>query len=242
MAAISIRQLYSRQVWLSDGTDSLWNFQFTGGYLDKTHVKAKMTSPDGLTSELIPINYSADFIGPFQLQVIPVIPAGYQFTIYRDTPKDLPIVNFVDGGRISEVSLDTNAKQAVFIASETIDSVLDELYGVTLIDNEFGYKSMRHMAYTGASSVLAIDNGRAHRKTDGTQVTVPNTLKEEFLTTVINHSAVELPLVFTGGGAILQGSSDATAYNSWLVFPYSLVSMTKVADGIWYISGKVSNV
>lgn len=240
MAATSIRQLYSRQVWLSDGTDSLWNFSFTGGYIDKTHVKAKMTNPATGASELVPINYSTDFVGPYQLRIVPNIPAGYQFTIYRDTPKDLPIVNFQDGGRISEVSLDTNANQAVFIASETVDSVLDELYGVTLIDNEFGYKSMRHEAYTGASTIGVIDNGRAHRKTDGTSVTVPNTLKLEFLTTVINHSALDMPLLFTGGGAILQGSSDATVYSSWTISPYSLVSMTKVADGVWYISGKVS--
>lgn len=240
MAAISIRQLYSRQVWLSDGTDSLWNFQFTGGYLDKTHVKAKMTSPDGLTSELVPINYGTDFIGPFQLQVVPNIPAGYQFTIYRDTPKDLPIVNFVDGGRISEISLDTNAKQAVFIASETIDSVLDELYGVTLIDNEFGYKSMRRQSYTGASSVLLIDNGRAHYKTDGTPVAVPSTLKEEFLSSIINDSASSMSITFPGGGAILQGAADSSLYSTWVLAPYNLVNITHVTAGRWFISGKVA--
>lgn len=240
MAAISIRQLYSRQVWLSDGTDSLWNFQFTGGYLDKTHVKAKMTSPDGLTSELVPINYGTDFIGPFQLQVVPNIPAGYTFTIYRDTPKDLPIVNFVDGGRISEISLDTNAKQAVFIASETIDSVLDELYGITLIDNEFGYKSMRQQTYTGASSVLLLDNGRAHYKTDGTSVAVPSTLKTEFLCTIINHSNADMLVTFPGGGAVLQGSADTSAYSSWLLSPYNMLNLTHVVQGVWYISGKVA--
>jgi len=83
MAATSIRQLYSRQVWISDGSDSLWNFQFTGGYLDKLHVKAKMKNLTTEAEELIPINYSTDFVGPYQLQVIPNIPAGYQFTIYR---------------------------------------------------------------------------------------------------------------------------------------------------------------
>lgn len=242
MAAISIRQLYSRQVWLSDGTDSLWNFQFTGGYIDKTHVKAKMTSPDGLTTELVPINYNADFIGPFQLRVIPNIPAGYTFTIYRDTPKDLPLVNFQDGGRISEVSLDTNANQAVFIASETIDSLLDELYGSTLIDNEFGYKSMRHQVYTGASTVLLIDNGRSHYKTDGTSVTVPDTLKTEFLTTIINDSASAMSVVFSGGGAYMQGSSDVTPYSNWSLGAYSLLSMTKVGPGRWFVSGRLTKV
>ena len=242
MAATSIRQLYSRQVWLSDGTDTIWNFSFTGGYIDKTHVKAKMTSPDGLTTELVPINYSADFIGPYQLQVIPAIPAGYTFTIYRDTPKDLPIVDFQDGGRISEVSLDTNAKQAVFIASETIDSLLDELYGSTLIDNEFGYKSLRQQPYTGPSSVLLIDNGRAHYKTDGTATSVPSTLKVEFLTSVVNDSEFDMPLSFPGGGAILQGSVDTTEYSNFTIAPYNIVSMSHVRQGVWYLSGKATVV
>lgn len=240
MAATSIRQLYSRHVWLSDGTDTLWNFQFTGGYLDKKHVKAKMTSPDGLTTELVPINYNADFIGPFQLQVIPAIPAGYQFTIYRDTPKDLPIVNFVDGGRISEISLDTNAKQAVFIASETIDALLDELYGMTLIDNEFGYKSLRHQVYTGPSTLSLMDNGRAHYKTDGTSVAVPSTLKLEFLSSIINDSASPMTITFPSGAAILQGGVDTTPSSTWVVNPYNIVSLTHIRPGVWFISGKVT--
>lgn len=242
MAATTIRQLYSRHVWLSDGTDSLWNFNFTGGYLDKTHVKAKMTSPDGLITEALPINYSADFIGPFQLQILPVVPAGYQLTIYRDTPKDLPIVNFVDGGRISEVSLDTNAKQAVFIASETIDSVLDELFGVALVDNEFGYKSLRQQLYTGSSTMLATDNGRAHYKTDGTAVAVPSTLKVEFLSSIINNSASPMSLSFPSGGAILQGSTDTAQHTNWSIFPRNIVSLTHVSPGVWFISGKATPV
>jgi hypothetical protein len=242
MAATSIRQLYSRSVWLSDGTDSLWNFAFTGGYLDKLHVRAKMTNPETGAAELVPINYATDFVGPFQLLVVPNIPAGYEFTIYRDTPKDLPIVNFQDGGRISEVSLDTNAKQAVFIASETIDSVLDELYGVTLIDNEFGYKSMRHEPYTGASVVSLIDNGRSHYKTDATAVSVPDTLKVEFLSTIINDSVTNMNVSFPDGGAILQGSADVSLYTNWVLSPYSLLSITKVSAGRWFISGKATPV
>ena len=242
MAATTIRQLYSRQVWLSDGTDSIWNFSFTGGYIDKTHVKARITSPDGLSIEAVPINYGTDFIGPFQLNVVPNVPAGSTFTIYRDTPKDLPLVNFEDGGRISEVSLDTNAKQAVFIASETIDALLDELYGITLIDNEFGYKSLRQQTYTGASNVLLTDNGRAHYKTDGTSVAVPSTLKREFLGSIVNDSASSMTVTFPAGGAILQGSADNALHTTWTLYPYNILSITHVRPGVWYISGKATPV
>lgn len=240
MAATTIRQLYSRQVWLSDGTDTVWNFQFTGGYLDKTHVKARIVSPDGLNVEAVPINYALDFLGPFQLNIVPPIPAGWQFTIYRDTPKDLPIVNFVDGGRISEISLDTNSKQAVFIASETLDALLDELYGLTLIDNEFGYKSLRKQTYTGSSTVALIDNGRSHYKTDGTSVSVPSTLKDEFMTSVINDSASNMSLTFPLGGAILQGSVDTTVYTNWTISPRNLVTIAHIRPGVWFLSGKAA--
>lgn len=240
MAATPIRQLYSRQVWLSDGTDTLWNFQFTGGYLDKTHVKAKMTSPDGLTTELVPINYTADFIGPFQLQVVPAIPAGYQFTIYRDTPKGLPIVDFVDGGRISEVSLDTNSKQAIFLATDMLDALVDSFYESTLVDNEFGYKSLRQMAYTGASTVLAVDNGRSHYKTDGTDVTVPSTLRREFLSTIVNDSANLMTVTFPSGIVYMQGDGS-TPYPQWILSPYSLMTITHVAPGRWFISGNATH-
>lgn len=240
MAATPIRQLYSRQEWLSDGTDSLWNFSFTGGYIDKTHVKARITNPANGNTELIPINYSADFIGPFQLRVLPNVPAGYILAIYRDTPKDLPIVDFQDGGRISEVSLDTNAKQAVFIASETVDAILGEIFGYTLLDEEFGYKTLRKQPYTGASTVAVLDNGRAHYKTDGTAVAVPSTLKDEFMTSIINDSASNMSLSFPSGGAILQGSVDTTVYTNWIISPRNLVTIAHIRPGVWFLSGKAA--
>jgi hypothetical protein len=239
MAITLLRQLYSRAAWLADGGTTLWNFSFTGGYLDKTHVKARIRNIVTDQSEEWAINYATDFVGPFQLRVIPAVPAGHEFTIYRDTPKDLPIHDFQDGARISERSLDDNAKQAVFISSETLDALLDELFKSTLIDNGFGFKSLRKIPYTGASSVIDLDNGRAHYKTDGTSVTVPATLREEFLTTIVNDSMGVMSVTFAEG-AILQGSADPLGYSNWTLSPRSLLSITKVAPGRWFISGNVS--
>lgn len=239
MASTLVRQLYSRSVWIADGATTIWNFQFTGGYIDTAHIRAFVRSVETNELEAVPFNVATDLIGPFQLQITPAIPAGTEFTILRDTPKDLPIVDFQDGGRITETSLDTNAKQAVFIAAESIDAILVDMLGATAVEDDWGYKSLKQEPYSNASSVQIIDNGRSHYKTDGTQVTVPNSLKITFLTTIVNDSADSMPIEFTGGGAVLQGAEDTSLGSSWMLAPYNLLSLTKVADGRWYISGKV---
>lgn len=250
MAATLVRQLYSRRVWLSDGTDTVWNFGFTGGYISKEHVRASIRDIVTGAVEYIPINYSTAFIGPYQLSITPPVPAGKELTIYRDTPKDVPIVDFSDGARISEVSLDTNSKQAVFIASEAIDSLNayalsladpeQRFNGVTgsLFDDEWGYKSMRHQLYTGISTVGVIDNGRAHYKTDATGVTVPNELKVEFLCSIINnHNTLGMPITFNGV-AVIQGSG--LQVTSCILAKSSILNITKVSPGKWLISGAVT--
>jgi hypothetical protein len=108
--------------------------------------------------------------------------------------------------------------------------------------DELGYKSMKQNDYTGASTLLPADNGKAHRKTDNTQVTVLNTLPLEFLSTIVNHSATAMPLVFSGCNAIAQGSDDVTPSAAWSLAPYNTCNLVKIADGVWYISGKVSKV
>ena len=114
-------QLLSRTIYDVDGTTTVWNFSFTGGYIDPSHVKAYTELPNGIRTPIIVTPEM--LIGEFQLQVTPALPlsAGL-LVIYRDTPKDLPLVDFVEGP-LSEVALDTNARQAVFIAAEAVDLV-----------------------------------------------------------------------------------------------------------------------
>lgn len=114
-------QLLSRTVYATDGTTTNWDFSFSGGYLDKAHVKAYTEAPSGARVDITVLE--AMLIGPYQLQVSPALASGLTLTIYRDTPKDLPLVDFTDESGFSEIALDTNAKQAVFIAAETVDTV-----------------------------------------------------------------------------------------------------------------------
>lgn len=114
-------QLLSRTLYATDGLTTVWDFAFSGGYLDPSHVKAFTETPAGVRTPIVITEPM--LIGEFQLQITPALAAGDELTIYRDTPKDLPLVDFTDEAGFSEISLDTNAKQAVFIAAEAIDTV-----------------------------------------------------------------------------------------------------------------------
>jgi hypothetical protein len=116
-----ILQTLSRTAYATDGVTTDWNFNFTGGYLDSTHVKAYTETPEGLRYDVVLA--PADLVGSFQLRIKPALVAGNVLIIYRDTPKGLPIVNFTDEAIFSEVALDTNAKQAVFLAAEAADII-----------------------------------------------------------------------------------------------------------------------
>lgn len=117
--AVPKLQLLSRTQYDADGATLVWDFNFSGGYLLPEHVKAYHDSPGGIRTQ-VAVTPSM-LIGEFQLQIIPAVPAGNVLTIYRATPKDQPMVDFVDRGTVSEVALDTIARQAIFVAAEASD-------------------------------------------------------------------------------------------------------------------------
>lgn len=133
------------------------------------------------------------------------------------------------------VSLVVNSSNAEHTALVNVQLLVDWIF-----QSEFGFKSMKQNAYTGASSVTPFDNGRVHYKTDATAVTVPNTLATEFMTTIINFNDNPMSLTFTSGVAYQQGSSDPTGKSAWTVFPRNSVNIVKVANGSWLLSGMVS--
>lgn len=114
-------QLLSRTEYLADGVTTSWDFSFSGGYISRDHVKAYSETSTGIRTNLTIM--PGDFVGDYTLTISPAIASGDTLVIYRDTPKDIPLVNYTDGGRVTEASLDLNAEQAVFIAAETTDIV-----------------------------------------------------------------------------------------------------------------------
>lgn len=112
-----ILQLDSINRWAGDGTTLSWNFTFSGGYINPAHVKCYVQDSAGVRS--FP---SFTLTGPFTLLLSQTIPVGSEFTIYRDTPQNLPLVEFSDGTAITEAALNLMARQAVFLAAEFIDA------------------------------------------------------------------------------------------------------------------------
>lgn len=176
MAATPLYLFNTQNWWTSDGTDTVWDFGFAGGYIDKAHVKAWYRVD--AESAIVPIPVTEDmFLGPNQLQILPAVPAGYTLAIYRDTPKVLPLVDFVDGGNFSEVSLDTNAKQAVFIAAETQDQVTFSVIDPSSVTGELiadaitaaldAYDTDIHaeLAANSGSSLIGYSNGDTVQQT-----------------------------------------------------------------------------
>lgn len=163
---IVLEQLNSQTHWGEiDGVTTLWGFTFSGGYILPEHVKAYYIAADDSRID-IPINPELMLVGEFQLEIVPEIPAtAKRLVIYRDTPKDLPIVDFEGGAQVTERNLDRIAQQSVFIAAEILDAVLtadigggtavalsDILTRVSALETALGGLSLTWSAITGDPS------------------------------------------------------------------------------------------
>lgn len=240
MATI-VEQLYSQTHWggVFDGTDTIWNFSFSGGYIFPEHVKAYYVDQSGARVELVVT--PSMLIGPFQLRVIaPKIPATAQrFVIYRNTPKDLPLVDFETGARVTEANLDRIAQQAVFIAAEVLDGSYLDRGAIDL--SPYGFKGMWRNTYTGASTVQPEDNGKAHYKTDGTGVTVPADMADTQMTTIINNSASSMTVTveqttYRQGATVTTIAPDGT----FTILPRGTATVLKISDTECLVSGALS--
>ena len=111
---------FSINRFTGDGTTTQWEFNFSGGYIDQSHVKVLVT--DTLGNETVP---AYTWVGPNTISIVPAVDAGYELEVYRDTPKNLPLVDYTDGAIVSEKNLDTTAEQTVFATAEVFDRFAD---------------------------------------------------------------------------------------------------------------------
>ncbi|AWH15403.1 putative tail fiber protein [Aeromonas phage 25AhydR2PP] len=100
------------QYFAGTGGDT-FEINFSGGYLDKSHVKA-LADDEGPELTLT-------FITKSRIKLSRPIMPGSNVLIFRDTPKVVPLAMFSDGAIINSINLDRNAKQAVFVAAEMLD-------------------------------------------------------------------------------------------------------------------------
>lgn len=101
-----------------DGSTLAWDFNFAGGYLDRSHVKALVRDEFGAPTDISPLTFITDF----RVQLPAVIPVGHTLRIYRETPRDAPLVNFTGGSNFTEANLDILARQTILCAAEAFDA------------------------------------------------------------------------------------------------------------------------
>lgn len=113
--------LYATNRFAGDGATTSYEFNFAGKYIARDHVK--VYQEDNATLARTPIAISdSNFLNDTTLRNLPVTPVGKTLVIYRDTPKP-PMVDFTNGARFTEASLDTAARQGAFIAVESADAL-----------------------------------------------------------------------------------------------------------------------
>lgn len=193
------QQLYSQSHWLADGSQTVWNFSFSGGYISREHVKAYTRGPLEDDPRVDLVLTPESFIGDFQIIIEPAVTVDHTLIIYRDTPKDLPLVDFADGANINEVSLDTVARQAVFVAAESADFL-----GVTTTA-DLAELAATAIANAGAAAASAA-NSLASANTAGTQAG----------NAAVSANASAASAVAASNSAAAAGASVTSAINTVL--------------------------
>lgn len=222
-----ILQLNSINRFLADGVQSVFPFTFAGGYISQAHVKVYVTDEEGV--RVFP---EITFPSAFQVSILPAPATGHVVTVYRDTPKDKPLVEFTDGTALTEAALNLIAQQAVFVAAEFTDATTTVLDDGAL--EPYGFKDMKHITYAGASTVNLGDRGRNHVKADGTAVTVPG-MYVGFTCNIFNtHDTLPVTVTFAHT-AYLQGTDESKA--TWELVPNQILHVTQAATNKFFISG-----
>jgi len=222
-------ELATQSHYIADGSQHVWPFSFADGYISTDYVKAY--TEDTATGERTQLTVTAvDFVTPTSLDI--TVASGLKLVIYRDTPKTLRLVDYADGDRVTEGTLDLANKQCIHICMEVLDGARVDFAG-----DDVGFRSLRLVTYSGASTVLDSDGGKAHYKTDGSGVLFPDTLPAGHLVSVINDSDDTMLLTFDGT-AYPQGAVDSGS--AWNLFARQVATVHTIASGKWMISGFIS--
>ncbi|QGH45072.1 tail fiber protein [Bacteriophage Titan-X] len=138
---------YATDVFDANGTTTDWQISFTGGYINPSHVYAMsgildeetqlLTDRTPHTVEVLSEDYDASTV-----RVSPAVAAGRKLYIYRSTPVQQMLVDYVNGSIISKANLNLSNDQLLKIIQEMFDSLniatlsIDQQVGVIVDLNE----------------------------------------------------------------------------------------------------------
>ena len=117
--------LYATNIWDAPGTLREFEFNWVGGYLSAAHIRVEIEDKATRARTAVPYSLLNDYTVRLEAEV----PAGNNLWIYRSTPVGLPLVDFTDGARFTEMNLDTATQQSIFATAELYDKVALGLIG-----------------------------------------------------------------------------------------------------------------
>lgn len=134
---------YATDVFDANGTQTDWQISFTGGYIDPSHVYAMSGVLDEETQLLTDrtphtVEVLAEDNDSSTVRVEPAVASGRTLYIYRSTPVQQMLVDYVNGSIISKSNLNLSNDQLLKIIQEMFDSLniatltIDQQVGVVV--------------------------------------------------------------------------------------------------------------
>ena len=134
---------YATDVFDADGTSTDWEISFVGGYINPAHVYAMSGVLDPETQLLTDrTSHTVEVLsndgGSSLVRVSPAVGAGRKLYIYRSTPVQQMLVDYVNGSIISKTNLNLSNDQLLKIIQEMFDSLniatlnIDQQVGVVV--------------------------------------------------------------------------------------------------------------
>lgn len=115
MPGTAIQTGYATNRFAGNGSETVWEIQFVGGYIDPAFVKAYTVLNDIET----PVSFT--WVSNTQIRVTPAVPAGTDLVVYRDTQKGDVLVDFQLGALRTPENLNKDLRQALHVATEATD-------------------------------------------------------------------------------------------------------------------------
>ncbi len=204
--------LYATNIWDNPAGLS-FEFNFDGGYLSPDHIKVEGENKDTLARTSLPFQ----LLNNYTVQLAGAIPANNRLWVYRQTPVDVPMVDFTNGSNVTEQNLDTSTQQAIFAVAELYDRIALGLGGAgftaattqTTTVATAGQAVFPCPTYVATDTVLVFaDQLRIHPtdvvRTSSTTVTIPAQAAGVTVTVEVTRM---LPIASGSGGATTPASA-----------------------------------